>query len=133
MTSKELIYYESLEYKIKFKYTSLMKDDFEINDLKDIQRSINYCYGSTQYIMNFIETMKDKVIKKLPKLNKVKIILCVFDKNNMWHRLMITSINAIHKILNINKKINFYKSIFVLIEYENKPVFMGSLNFENIN
>lgn len=132
MSSKQLIYYESLQCKVKFKYKTILQDDFDIIDLKDIERENRYCFGSEQYIKNFIEFMKEKVIKKFPQLNKVKIILGVFDKNNIWHRFMITTVQLLHKILKIERKINFYKSIFVIIKYENEVVFIGDLNFEGI-
>jgi len=132
MSSKQVIYYESLYCKVNFKYTTVLRDDFDIIDLKDIERERSYCFGSDQYIKNFIEVMKEKVIKKLPELNKVKIILGIFDKNNIWHRFMITTAQILLKILKIERKLNFYKSIIVLIKYENEVVFTGDLNFEGI-
>ena len=132
MSSKQLIYYENLHSKVNFEYKTVLKDDFEIIDLKDIERGRSYCFGSDQYIKRFIEVMKERIIKKLPELNKVKIILGIFDKNNMWHRFMITTIQMLTKILKIERKINFYKSVFVMIKYENKQVFIGNLNFEGI-
>jgi len=103
MSSKQVIYYESLYCKVNFKYTTVLRDDFDIIDLKDIERERSYCFGSDQYIKNFIEVMKEKVIKKLPELNKVKIILGIFDKNNIWHRFMITTAQMLLKILKIEK------------------------------
>jgi len=132
MSSKQLIYYESLQCNVNFKYKTILKNDFDIIDLKDIYRETGYCFGEEQYIKNFIEVMKEKVIKKLPKLNKVKIMLGVFDKNNMWHRFMVTTLKMLSQILQLEKKINFYKSIIVIIEYENKVVFTGNLNFDGI-
>jgi hypothetical protein len=132
MTSKQIIYYEDLHCKVNFKYKTVLQDDFNIIDLKDIERVNGYCIGSDQYIKHFIEMMKERVIKKLPELNKVKIKLGIVDKNNIWHRLIITTVQMLHKILSIERKINFYKSIFVIIKYENKVVFIGDLNFEGI-
>jgi predicted transcriptional regulator len=132
MSSKQVIYYENLHCKVNFKYKTVLQDDFEVTDLKDIEREYNYCIGSDQYIKNFIEVMKERVIKKLPKLNKVKIILGIIDNNNIWHRLIITTVQMLHKILKIERKIDFYKSVFVIIKYENDIVFMGDLNFEGI-
>jgi hypothetical protein len=132
MSSKQIIYYEDLHCKVNFKYKTVLQDDFDIIDLKDIERENGYCIGSDQYIKQFIEVMKERVIKKLPVLNKVKIILAIFDKNNMWHRFMITTVKMLHTILKIERKINFYKSIFVLIKYDNEVIFTGDLNFEGI-
>jgi hypothetical protein len=76
--------------------------------------------------------MKETIIKKLPKLNKVKIMIGIFDKNNMWHRFMITTIKMLLQILKIERKNNYYNSIMVIIEYENEIVFTGILNFDRI-
>ena len=132
MTSKQVIYYENLYCKVNFKYKTVLQDDFEIIDLKDIERERQYCFGSDHYIKNFIEVMKERVIKKLPDLNKIKIILGAFDKDNIWHRFMIVTVQMLFKILKIKREINFYKSVFVIIKYENHVVFMGDLNFEGI-
>ena len=45
MSSKQLIYYETLHCKVNFKYKTILKDDFEIIDLKDIDREKGYCFG----------------------------------------------------------------------------------------
>jgi hypothetical protein len=132
MSSKQLIYYEDLHCKVNFKYKTVLQDDFDIIDLKDIEREKGYCIGLDQYIKHFIDVMKERVIKKLPELSKVKINLGIIDKNNIWHRLVINTVQMLHKILKIERKINYYKSIFVIIEYENNVVFTGGLNFEGI-
>jgi hypothetical protein len=132
MTSNRLIFYENIHYKVNFEYKTILKEDFNIIDLKDIEREKKYCYGEEQYIKNFIEVMKEKVIKKLPKLNNVKIMIGVFDKNNIWHRFMVTTLQILYQILKLDKKNNFYKSIFVIIEYENKIVFTGNLDFDGL-
>jgi hypothetical protein len=133
MSSKQLIHYESLHCKVNFKYTSYLKDDFEINGIEDIERNLSFCYGGEQYIKSFIDSLKDKVIKYLPQLNKVNFILAIFDKNNVMHRFIIATSEILRKMLGIERKINYYKSIFVIIEYDNKIVFTGNLNFEGIN
>ena len=136
MRSKQLLRYENLQCKVNFKYKTsilnILNDDFDIIDLKDIHRETRHCFGEEQYIKSFIEVMKEKVIKKLPKLNKVKIMLGVFDKNNMWHRFIVTTINMLSQIFKIERKANIYKSIIVIIEYENVVVFAGGLNFDGI-
>jgi hypothetical protein len=132
MSSKQLIRYENLHCRVNFKWKTVLKDDFEIIDLKDIERERRHCYGEDQYIKNFIEVMKERVIRKLPELNKVKIMLGVFDKNKVMHRLMVATFQMLCKILKIEKKINLYKSIIVMIEYEGQIVFNGSLSFDGI-
>jgi hypothetical protein len=37
------------------------------------------------------------------------------------------------KGVKIKEKVNMYKSIFVIIEYEGKTVFMGNLNFDGLD
>lgn len=132
MSSKQLIYYENLHCRVNFKWKTVLKDDFEIIDLKDIKRERSHCYGEQQYIKNFIEVMKERVIRKLPELNKVKIMLGVFDKNKVMHRFMIATFQMLCKILKIERKINLYKSIIVIIEYEGQTVFTGNLNFDGL-
>jgi hypothetical protein len=77
--------------------------------------------------------MKEKVIKKCKNLSSVKIILSVFDKNNIIHKFMVVLANMMYNFLKIKEKINFYKSIIVFIEYEGQTVFIGNLNFTGLN
>jgi hypothetical protein len=132
MTSTELIHYENLHCKVKFKYKTWLQDDFEIDDITEIEREQHYCYGTDQYIKNFIGVMKERVIRYLPCLNKVDIKLGILDKDNMWHRFIITTVEMLSRILGVKRKLNYYKSIFVIIRYENNVVFTGNLNFEGL-
>lgn len=132
MTSTDLITFENIHCKVKIKYKSWLQDDFEIDDVTDIERERDCCYGTDQYIRNFIGVIKDKVIRHLPCLHKVEMKLGILDKDNMWHRFIISTIEMLHKMLNITRKINYYKSIFVIIRYENNIVFTGNLNFEGL-
>ncbi len=133
MSEKMLICYQEIHYVLSWKYKSFLKDDFEIIKVSDIKREIKYCYGSTQYIMRFIEILKDRVIRFLPNLNKVKIMVGLFDKNNILHRLMVGAYYVICNILKSNIKIkSFYKTIFTVIQYEGFVVFMGDISFDNI-
>ena len=65
MSEKQLICYEEMHYVLNWKYKSFLKDDFEIIKVSDIEREIKYCYGSTQYIIRFIDMLKDRVIRIL--------------------------------------------------------------------
>lgn len=133
MSVKKSICYEDIRYKVNWRYKSLLKDDFEIINVLDIEREINYCDNSTQYIMRFIEILKHRVIRFLPDLHKVKISIGVFDKENVLHRLMIGAYYVVSSIL--KKQItrnNFYKSIFTIIEYDGHIVFMGDISFDGI-
>jgi hypothetical protein len=83
--------------------------------------------------MRFIEILKDRVIRILPNLNEVKIMIGVFDKNNILHRLIVGAYYVICNILKRDvKRKNFYKSIITIIEYEGNVVFMGDINFDGI-
>ena len=133
MEDNQLIYYENLHSKVQWKYTSIFEDDFQIIKLEDVWREENYCYGIERYIKQFIEGIKERVIRYLPELEKVQIILAIFDKNNLFHRLAISVTDMIIKILNLKrKKLDYYKSIFVIIKYKGKNVFMGNLSFDGL-
>jgi hypothetical protein len=132
MRSTNIIHYEDIHCKVKFRYKSWLQDDVEIGDIIDIEREKHYCYGIDQYIKNFIGLMKDRVIRYLPCLHKVEFNLAILDKNNMWHRFMIATVDMLRRILKIERKIDYYKSIFVVIRYENNVVFTGILNFQGL-
>lgn len=133
MTGQKLICYEDIHCKLNWKYKSLLKDDYVIISVTDIEREINYCYNSTQYIMSFIEMLKHRVIRLLPDLNKVQIMIGIFDKDNLLHRLAVGAYYVICNILRREVKIkDFYKSILTIIKYEGVIVFMGGLSFDGI-
>jgi hypothetical protein len=133
MSGKKLICYQEIHCVLNWKYTSFLKNDFEIIKVSDIEREIKYCNDSTQYIMRFIEILKDRVIRILPNLNEVKITIGVFDKNNLLHRLIVGAYYVICNILKRDvKRKNFYKSIITIIEYEGHVVFMGDISFDGI-
>lgn len=132
MTSTDLICYENIHCKVNFRYKTLLQDDFEIDDLTEIEREQQYCYGTDQYIRNFIGVIKERVIRHLPCLYKVDIKLGILDKDNMWHRFIIATVEMLNNILKIERKMNYYKSIFVIIRYENNVVFTGGLNFQGL-
>ena len=110
-----------------------VKDDFEDIKISDLEKEIGYCYGSTQYIMSFIEMMKHRVIRLLPNLGDVTIMIGVFDRNNILHSLMIGAYNLINNILKreIYRK-NFYKTIITIIKYKGEIVFIGDISFDGI-
>jgi hypothetical protein len=132
MSSTDLIHYENIHCKVKFRFKSWLQNNFEIDDLTDIEREQQYCYGTDQYIRNFIGVMKERVIRHLPCLRKVEIKIGILDKDNMWHRFIIATVEMLAIMLNIKRKLNYYKSIFVIIRYENNVVFTGNLNFEGL-
>lgn len=128
---KEIIYYENLHSKVHWRYKTWLEDDFEIIKLQDVWREEGYCFGIEQYIKQFIEVMKERVIRYLPELEKVNVLLMTLDKNNLLHRLIISVREMMIKMLNLKtRKIDHYKSIFVIIKYDSKNVFMGNLSFD---
>jgi hypothetical protein len=68
-----------------------------------------------------------------PDVNSVKVMLATFDKNNLMHRIIIVVTNMLQNVLKINEKVNMYKSVFVVIEYEGRVVFTGCVNFSGID
>jgi hypothetical protein len=60
-------------------------------------------------------------------------MLATFDKNNLFHKMIVVIANMMQKILQIEERANIYKSIFVVIEYEGQNVFMGGLNFSGLD
>lgn len=109
----------------------------EINEhyikLDNLEKEIIYCKNEAYYINRFIEHIKESVIKKCKNLGLVKIMLATFDKNNIIHKTIIVIANMMKKILKIQEKLNVYKSIFIVIEYEGQTIFMGDLNFTGLD
>uniref|UniRef100_A0A6C0BEB8 Uncharacterized protein n=1 Tax=viral metagenome TaxID=1070528 RepID=A0A6C0BEB8_9ZZZZ len=113
---------------------SFFKNDIDKSDIRlnNIQKEILYCKSDVDYIRAFIDYIKETVIKKCQKLKSVKIILSTFDKNNLIHKIIIVVTNMVKDLLKIKEKINHYKSIFVVVEYEDKAIFVGDLNFTGL-
>ena len=107
--------------------------DHEVERLVDLKKEIRYYKNTDSYIKCFIEHIKTNVIKKLPNLTLVEINLGCFDRNNILHRFMITITEMIQNLLKIKEKINHYKSVFVIVTYENKIEFVGNLNFTGLD
>lgn len=130
---KQAIYYETVGAKVRWRYTSSLQNDIEIIKLKDVWREEHCCYDIKQYINSFVDVMKEKVIRYLPNINQITIMLGVFDKNNVFQRVAIYIMEAITDYLKIERTINYYKSIFVIIKYKDKIVFIGSLSLDDID
>jgi hypothetical protein len=110
---------------------SFFKNEINENSIQlfDLEKEIFYCKNEVDYIKSFIDHIKEKVIKKCKNLSSVKIILATFDKNNILHKIIIAITTMMKNLLQIKEKVNYYKSIMVIIEYEGQEVFMGGLNF----
>jgi hypothetical protein len=119
-----------------FRYNrSFFKNEIDHDDItiSNLEKEIIYCKNDIDYINSFIEHIKERVIKKCKTLSSVKIMLATFDKNNIIHKLMVVITNMMWNLFKIKDKVNLYKSIIVLIEYEDQPVFMGNLNFTGLD
>jgi hypothetical protein len=119
-----------------FRYSlSFFKNEIDENDITidNLEKEIIYCKTDVDYIKSFIEHIKERVIKKCKNLNSVKIMLATFDKNNLIHKIIVVLANMMKNLLKIKEKVNMYKSIVVVIEYEGQNVFMGNLNFTGLD
>ena len=119
----------NFRYNRCFFKNEITEDDIE---LENLEKEIFYCKNDVDYIKKFIEHIKERVIKKCKNLTSVKIMLATFDKTNLMHKIIIVVSNMIKNLLQI-EKVNMYKSIFVLIEYEGKIIFTGILNFTGLD
>jgi hypothetical protein len=120
----------NVQYNMNFFKNKINEDDIKIDNL---EKEIIYCKNDIDYIKSFIEYIKEKVIKKCKNLSSVKIMLATFDKNNIIHKIIIFVANIMKNLLKIKDKLNIYKSIIVVIEYEGQTVFIGDLNFTGLN
>ena len=120
----------NVQYNMSFFKNDIHEDDIKLDNL---EKEIIYCKNDVDYIKRFIEHIKEKVIKKCKNLSSVKIMLATFDKNNLFHKMIIVISNMMKNLLQIKEKVNMYKSIFVIIEYECQTVFMGDLNFTGLD
>jgi len=120
----------NFRYDMSFFKNEINEHDIELDNL---EKEIIYCKNDVDYIKGFIDHIKERVIKKCKNLSSVKIILATFDKNNLIHKFIIVIANMMKNLLKIKEKVNIYKSIFVVIEYEDQPVFMGDLNFTGLD
>ena len=120
----------NVRYKKSFIKNEMNEDDVQLYNL---EKDLIYCKNDVDYIKSFIEYIKEKVIKNCKTLDSVKITLSTFDKNNMIHTFMVAIITMMKNLLQIKEKVNMYKSIFVIIEYEGRIVFTGNLNFTGLD
>lgn len=127
------MYAERLSSKINWEYNYSVLEGFKIKSIEVLKRELVYCKNEEAYIKSFIEFIKENIIRQFNNLNKIQIKLSILDKNNIFHNIIIKVYHMMNEILNLKiKNINFYKSIFVIIYYEGKQIFLGSINFEGI-
>ena len=101
--------------------------DHDVERLENIHHKIRPYKDSDHYIKGFIDHIKHNVIKKFPNLSLIEIGISVFDKNNILHRLIVTVANMLQDILKIKGKFDTKNTVFVVVTYENKIVFAGTI------
>jgi len=116
----------TFQYNQSFFTNEMNEDGLHVDNL---EKDISYCKNEVDYIKGFIEYIKDRVIKKCKNLNSVKIMLATFDKKNIIHKIIMVVANMMNHLLQIKEIVDIHKSIFVVIEYEGQPVYMGDLKF----
>jgi hypothetical protein len=105
-------------------------NSYKINKISEINKNVLMVKSEIEHIKIFIEHLKDMVLKTRPNLNAFNIKLGVFDKNNKFHTLFILAVNQVLSILNMPLSLlHIYKTIFVIIYYENECVFTGGIGF----
>jgi hypothetical protein len=129
---KEFICYQDLRCKVYLKQSKLFEGNFDIIKLEDIHSEKGICYGIYSYVNIYVDYIKEKIIRHLTELNKVDIIIMTFDNNNSFHRLIINVTDMIKKIYMKALNTDYYKSIFIIIKYYNKIVFIGDINFDHL-
>ena len=110
----------NVRYNMGFFNTYINETDIKLDNL---EKEIFYCKNDIDYINSFIEHIKERVIKNCKNLSSVKIMLATFDKNNLMHKIICVITNMMKNLLQIKEKVNIYKIIFCVIEYEGKIVF----------
>lgn len=115
---------------IRENHTYFGGKQYEIISLEDIRKETIRCKNTeTEYIKTFIRILKEKIIRKLPRLDKTEIKLELLDNNSVLHLCYVTAYDMLLEKSRIQRKVNHNKSIFVTVYYENIIVFIGNLNF----
>jgi hypothetical protein len=113
-------------------YNKNLLQEYEIDKLTDLKHELIYCKTVENYIRSFIEHLKDNVIRNFNNLSEVTICLGIFDKDNILHNFIIKIANTLSHILKGKTLPNLYKSVFVIVEYENNIVFTGLVDFNGL-
>jgi len=100
--------------------------------VEDLHEEIQYCRDTNEYIKRFVEFIKENVIRKYKDLDKIRIRVKMFDKNNIIHRFMVNVVDIIRDLMHIKDKIDFYKSIYVSVYNGHERVFTGQINFTGL-
>ena len=125
-----VLYYETSCGVVRWKYTA--SANLDVIDFKEMWRETRQWRGIKQYVDQFVEDLKHNVIRTLPNLNKVDVIVSVFDSQNIFHRLAILAVQWWLGHATRTTLSNYDKTIFIVIMYENKNVLVGTLKFDGL-
>jgi hypothetical protein len=123
------ICYRNIQCNVVYKLGFIEYQDIRV---EDIDEEIQYCRDTKEYIQRFVEFIKDNVIRKYKDLDKIRIRVKCFDKQNSIHRFVATIADIIKQLLHIQDNIEMYKSILVYVFYGEERVFVGHLNFTDL-
>jgi hypothetical protein len=121
--------------KTKFQiYNNFWQEYFEIKEIINLKKKLIKCKTINQFINIIIEFIKDKIIRKFYCLKKFNIKISGINNNNIYHQIILSLSEIIRKKLKIKEKekINYNKSLFIIIWYENNLVFMTNICFDGI-
>lgn len=109
------------------------ENDYIVDNVEILAHSGQYHFKSTEkYINVIINYIKDNIIKYCDDLRKVKIYINIFDKNNIFHRLILNVSNIICDLLKIERQIDFKRTIFIFIHDKDKILFCANLDFSRV-
>ena len=123
------ICYRNMQCNVVYKLGFIEYQDIRVEDL---QEEIQYCRDIKDYIQRFVEFIKDNVIRKYKDLDKIRIRVKLFDKQNSIHRFVAAIADIIKQLLQIQDNIEMYKSILVYVFYGEERVFIGHVNFTGL-
>jgi hypothetical protein len=109
-------------------YQYFWEENYKINKISNFHKQIIECKTMNQYLNIIINFIKDEVIRKFPDINKLKIQISSINNDNIYHQIIMRVSKFICEKLKI-KEFNYNKSVFIIIWYEKKLIFMTNINF----
>lgn len=123
-------------YKILFFYdlfNNMKLHSYE--ELKNVKLNMVHINTLEGYIHNFIDNIKDYILRNFQNIKNIKIDIEEFNKDNIIHTFLKDIYEIIHKNYESenNIKCDYNKSILLTVYDENnKPYFVGILAYQNI-
>jgi len=113
-------------------YKNFWQEYFKIEEIINLKQKLIKCKTINQFINIIIEFIKDTIIRKFSCLEKFNIKISGINNDNIYHQIILSLSEIIRKKLKIQEKINYNKSLFIIIWYENNLVFMTNVCFDGI-